>query len=551
MMHKKYHDKGIDSKRMVSLPKGARKFLSVALLAIVIISGITLVLNNTGTGDHLVPMTSGVAALSASGVTTTLNTTFTDVSYITEPTQFEVNKTSGYYMYNDNGLGKYNETFFHMGSKVTSENSTYLIFNTTGSGAFTDVAYNYSHDAGKNTSYFYTAQKFAYNGTGGNVSIMVANNPQTTNLSNIGVAGTAITTADKLEANVASIGETGGIPRLYVYKAGTGGDAADFINTSVIQFTSHNGFSGKLLPLQFYTASIYVYANGTKSSTGDNISATIYAPNNGTILGTAIGSSAYLNYSSLNVTEFALNPTGAGSGAGVFDWAYVVNHNTYVSTPVTSSVTPFVTGTLAQMKTSTSAPFDPSSASNTSFHQSPNLTKVLTNSKIGQGQFSSVVSAQNTSMVESAMVQLKDRLTNLSVGERVNGTKALTTDALLNDTSSSQTSDISASVFNSAGIEGRYNAFLKNYTAINTDGGISANNIRLISYTPTEVIMSTQFPGSVATGLRNAFLNEYPSILSASNMSLTNTSTGAIVAGAFAGDFYYQGMAIVPTVTET
>ena len=542
------YSNSIESSKKASPLKGEiTKILTVVILAVVVMSAITIVLNNSTAGAKLIPLDGG-AALTASGINTTLNTTFTDVNYISEPTQFVVNKDSGYMMYN----GVHNETFYNMGAGVTAENSTYQIFNhsaSQSSAGFTDLAYNYSTQAGSNLSYFFTAQKLAYNGTS-TVTMFATQNPQTATPANIGTAGTALSSANKVSGNTAFITVVNGAPSLKFFNAGTGTDAADFLNITTVSFTDHAGFSS-MNALNFYQASLYIYKNMTKSATGVNISATIYASNNGTVLATATGYSTTMNATNLHVTEFAFTPTASDSGAGIFDWAYVVNHNTYASNPVTSSVSPsvspFIAGTVSSTKLSlTNAPFDPSSLHNTSYHQSANSTKILTNAAVGQGDFNNVMNQTNRSILESIEAQNQTIPANLTAGQSINANETIGTMDVLPEQTASVTSNSAISVFNSTDIKARYLSFIQNYTAAQSN--LVSNHVNVISDTPTLVQMDTQLPSSTASSIRDALLNEIPSLMAANNLSLVNTTTGSIMAGAFAGDFYYQGMAIVPTV---
>ena len=214
------YSNSIESSKKANPLKGEiRKILTVAILAVVVLSAITIVLNNSSAGAKLIPLDGG-AALTASGINTTLNTTFTDVNYISEPTQFVVNKDSGYMMYN----GVHNETFYNMGAGVTAENSTYQIFNhsaTQTTAGFTDLAYNYSTQAGSNLSYFFTAQKLAYNGTS-TVTMFASQNPQTATPANIGT-GATLTSAQEASGNAAFITVVNGAPSLKFYSAGATG----------------------------------------------------------------------------------------------------------------------------------------------------------------------------------------------------------------------------------------------------------------------------------------------------------------------------------------
>ncbi|MHB8559612.1 MAG: hypothetical protein ACYDAP_00375 [Thermoplasmataceae archaeon] len=537
------YSNSIESSKKASPLKGEiTKILTVVILAVVVMSAITIVLNNSTAGAKLIPLDGG-AALTASGINTTLNTTFTDVNYISEPTQFVVNKDSGYMMYN----GVHNETFYNMGAGVTAENSTYQIFNhsaTQTTAGFTDLAYNYSTQAGSNLSYFFTAQKLAYNGTS-TVTMFASQNPQTATPANIGT-GATLTSAQEASGNAAFITVVNGAPSLKFYSAG----ATGYLNVSTVSFADHAGFSS-MNALQFYQASLYIYKNMTKSATGVNISATIYASNNGTVLATAIGHSGTMNATNLHVTEFAFTPTASDSGAGIFDWAYIVNHNTYVSNPVTSSVSPsvspFISGTVANTKLSlTNAPFDPSSLHNTSYHQIANSTKILTNAAVGQGDFTNVMNATNRSILESIEAQNQTIPANLTAGQSINANETIGTMDTLPEQTASVTANSAISVFNSTNIKARYLSFIQNYTAAQSN--LVSNHVNVISDTPTLVQMDTQLPSSTASSIRDALLNEIPSLMAANNLSLVNTTTGSIMAGAFAGDFYYQGMAIVPTV---
>lgn len=522
--------------------KGSHKIATVVILAVLIIASLTIAFGAGKQTEKLVSIgTAGT--LVPTGVNTTLNVTFSDLSYITQPPQFMVSE------------GQYtvgNATYLkNTGSQFT--NDTYMIFNNTATSAVTGINYNVSKDKGT-TNYFFTEARLAYNGTTtGAEYYSVSHKPvaKTGVTSIINVNGTKFI---YLKLAPASSGKWA-TPTLYVN--GTSKTVGANVNVATTGPVNHNGFNGTLSPLKFYLFSIY--ANKT------HVSAAIFNTGNGTELW---NNTANLNsgnatvYQDLNNT--ALTYSGIASApqdAFIFDWMYVATHNTYSSSSaaiqtsaVNSGLAPMVTGASQFVNSGSSvAPFDPSSHQNTTYAQSPNATAVHVNTNVGGSDFSAVSGSNNTTTLHAIKLNTTYRVSNFKNNHSLNSTQGFQTIASLEQTNSIVNANIHVSVWNSSGINAAIMSFLKNYSAIaaTVSTGILTNytEITITGYAIGSIQLATNMSKSDASAVRNYMDNNMAGVMKANNLSLVDTNTTAIVAGAFAGDFYANGMAIVPSIS--
>lgn len=503
---------------------GTRKVLVGLLLVVVIISGLTLAFNSHAQ-SKLIPISG--ATIIPTGVNNTLNITFSDVTYSTVAPAFEFNR----------GNYNVNATWINTGvAKVNVTNATYLVMQSTSSTAtLAQVQYELA-SYNKKASYFFMETKIAANLTGlTGINLVLSQNGTSSYLASAkgtGVAtGTVVINIPSTGALSASVNES---------------------STATASLTSSG--TTTIGALQMYDLSVYVYKD---TSTTDNITVGLINPTNGVVMGTLTSTGVSgLNFSKLNYTAFQFE--GQSGSALILDWAYFVFSGSS-SAGVSPSVMPAVSGATSNVvmnSFSTVAPFDPSAITNTSYKQAPNATYIHTNTAAGDQDFNlsgSVLSNETAAQLSVGAYNVTSQAT-FGVGKNTSASStAMVANLTINkENTNSFTADIHISTFNSVGIQTALMNFLKNYTAnlatVNTGIAYSYKNMTIISYMISDIQTVTNLSASDASAVRNYFDNAFPSLLAANNLSLVDTNTTAIVAGAFAGDFYDDGMAIVPVI---
>jgi hypothetical protein len=506
--------------------KKGRKFYTAVVIVIAVLAAMTIAFGSEHQTDKLIALGAG-ATLYPTGVSNTLNITFSDVTYSTVAPAFEFSR------------GNYNGTIsgatlgtWSTHTDVNVTNATYLVMqqNKT-AGGYSQLQYSLSKFSTR--SYFFMEAKLAANLTNLNgISIV---------LSDTGVSSYFST------ANNANVG-TGSI----VVNIASTGTLTATANESATSFaTGTSSGTTKLSALQFYDITVYAYQN----KTAENVAVALINPTNGAVLGSSVMNGiSGVNYTKLNYTAFQFDGGSAFGPALILDWGYFVFAGT--SALATSSVaSPFIMGSSPVSTSLSVAPFDPAASNNTAYKQAPNATSVNINTNVGPGSFGSqTILSNETPALQSVGAYNITSKTNFGVGKNdtANSTAMVANLTINKENTGSFTADIHVSTFNANGIQAAVMNFLKNYTANeatkNTGIAYYASNMTIISYMVSNIQTVTNLSAADASAVRDYFDNAFPAILSANNLSLVDTNTSTIVAGAFAGDFWYQGMAVVPEV---
>lgn len=509
------------------------KFMTMLVIVIAIFATVTIVIGDSHATKELEVLGSG-STLVPTGVDNSLNITFSDVTYSTVAPAFEFQR----------GNYNVNATWINPGKTETNvTNATYLVMQSTAStglSKLSQVQYNLVN-YNKNAHYFFMETKIAENYTGttsGDVSLV---------LSDSGVS-TYLSTANSVSAGTGTI----------VITLNNGVMTAS-ANESSTSYTTGTSTIPTLSALQFYDISVYVYKD---TNTTVNITIAVINPANGIVLGKDVMTNvAGVNFSKIDYVSYQFE--GDSGSALILDWGYFVfsGYSSIVSPSfASSSVVPFVNGEMGNLVmngeiNSNIAPFDPSAVNNTQYKQAPNATYIHTNTVAGSGQFSNTsILSNQTPALQSEGAYNVTSLATFGVGNQTsaNSTVMVANITLNPENTQSFTADIHVSVWNSTGIYNAVMDFLKNYTAnlatVNTGIEYSYKNMTIISYMISNIQTITNLSASDASAVRDYFDNAFPAILKATNLSLIDTNTSAIVAGAFAGYFYYSGMAIVPEI---
>lgn len=510
------------------------KIATVAVLFVLVAASLTFALSTGGQQNKLIAIEAG-STLVPTGVNNTLNITFSDVNYLTQPPQMQWGRETNY---------TFHSSYTDIAAKASSAteaaglNATYQVIMDNSTTAMTGasvLAYNYSKVKGTNTSYFFTESRLAINDTAHSTLNYAISYKA------LGAPGTLLTGASN--KTVAYIGISSGAPTLY---------AATATGPSSVSFTKYHGFTGTLSGLTFYEMSMYL--------TKDKLTAAIYDTSNATLLGEAsatISKTSNYNFSDINVTSYQFQGTSNGS-ALILDWGYVANHNTYTALGTSPSVasggvfSPMAAGDASYLNTGLT-PFDPGS-SNVSYRQAPNATHIHVNTNVGSKQFTGgVLQSNNTSVAQSSMLNTSYVVHDMKkTNQSLNSTAGFQTTATNYQNNGVVNANIHIAVWNSTDIQKAVRSYLKNYSAneatINSQVSTSYKEISIISYTVSNVQLSSNMSKSDAKSVRNYFDNGYAALLKKYNFSLVDTNTTTIVAGAFAGDFYYQGLAYAPVI---
>jgi hypothetical protein len=496
-----------------------KKFLTMAVLAIMIASGIIIGLQATAQeGPVYKNVSASVSSLLGSNpVTTEMNFTFGRVAYTNEPTQFMWSSTAGYP----------SESFVTQTGEWVTNNSGYqfMIFNSTTSALALET-YAVSGYLGPNVSYFYNDQRVGFNGSA--TSYIYLGETALTGLP--AASDVLATSAGPSQNNVyLEISPSSGnySAALYYYESVLGGNAKYYQNQTSVALT------GTMNPLELYDITFNIVP-----STGLEVTIEDYQ---GNIINQTIVTGLTLRGNISKIAYLQYGITGSGLFAG--DYGYIVDHNTY---PSPSAV---MAGAMAPDQGIAAAfgQLDPGVA-NTSLTQSMNESSVL-NVNMSESAFSNVTpSGSNASMTSSELnssLFLGNSSTEASSGQTVTtvrGTSGPETE--------SSTGTIYITSWTPEAIQSEIISFLQNYISAKT--GYTASDITIVSYLITNIGFNYNFSSQAMTSLQNYIDSMVPGMLQSSNLSLVNTTTGAIMAGAAAGDFYdfYMDMPVAPIMTS-
>lgn len=516
--------------------KTMRNLVVFLVILAMVISSIGFIYGNMHQEDNLIPFGAGTT-LVPTGVNNTLNITFSDVTYSTVAPAMEFERGS----YDGNAIWTTN-------ANVNTTNATYLVMQQkTSTAGLAQVEYNLTSFTGR--TYFFMETKIAGNfSTGSGMSIVLSDK----SVSNYLSSAAKPSTIGQIVINIA--GSSTGTGTLTATANTTGTATNATTNPTGTTFKSGSPAMPSLTSLQFYDLSVYAYNDSGKTA----VTVALIDPTDGAVIGEVYNTDlANVNYTKLNYTAFQFDSTSALS-AMVLDWGYFVFHGTsaLATSDVANSVDPFVAGASNNVIMNNVAPFDPASVTNQTYKQAPNATYIHTNTVAGVNDFNNqtVLSNQTASYTSAGVNTTYATFGNVSgkLNYNATGINMVSNLSINQENTSSFTGDIHIATFNSTGINTAINNFLKNYTAnlatVNTGIAYTWKNMSIISYMVSNVQTITNLSAQDASTVRDYFDNAMASVLADTNLSLVDQNTSAIIAGAFAGDFYFDGMALVPEI---
>ena len=512
--------------------KLGRVYVLLTLIAVVMTS-MTFVVS----AGHYEEISTAGVALPANSVSTELNLTLSHLSYTTEPPQFLVN-SSNYAL---------NATYTSGGQWVT--NATYQVFqhnSTVSTATASALSYNFAYYV-KNATYFFSDSKIGLNGTmtSPGLEIGFGNTSLAADFSTTMTGTTPAENASQAQQFWIEINATASGSSSYTYNA----TFAYWYHSGTTYTLNYSKMSGTpLQALNMYEVQFNIQ-NGTQQ-------VSIVYTNNGTVAqntkiltNSNAAKTPMLNFNHIGHASYVFTPTASASGGFLFDWMYVVDKSTisYNALDQTGIMPAVLAGSSSNIAAD---PFDPASVAGQSHYQGANSTSTASQVSVSNNIVSNVLNVTNDTAIQNAIGMNNSETTSYNAG--MNAQNAIANTVYTPVSNISTTVNQQASTWSTQYVKAVLTSFLKDYAAAqvekNSNIFVSPNDITLVSYTIGSVFMDTNYSASAATAIRDYIDNTYASILAANNLSIVNPTTTAIVAGSFAGDFYDNGLAVVPIV---
>ncbi len=496
--------------------KSIRMFLTLATIAVMIATiGMGTFASAQPTSTELtLPFTGNPANV-------TLNVTLTQISYITQPTQWEFSNNTpqkAYYTNSTNWV-------------VPNSGYLFIVNNSTTSTAPSDSAINFpvANDLGSTINFMFADSRLSFNGTGETDYFLLGEENWTSPPSTSGNVKSASAGPGQ---NVIDI-----IISEYNTSAATvsvgyfAWDSAGYQN-----YTTYSFSSVYLNDLQWYDFMIYIQSSGTTVSIMNST---------GSIIATSSTLTPVLdgNFSKITtvsyVTSFAANTAG---DMLILDYSYIVDHNVYQ----TSAPSVPLAGAIGQIGQTVGAiaPFDPGAASESNYQQYANSSGNYLSTNVSIGDFSNITNSSTIAAQNSGLI-------NTSLAPQANQTFALSPNALTDVRTASYlptaiTTNLYVTTWTPAGINTAITQYLQ--STIGNMINVVPNEVDVISYTVTAMGFNILLSNGTMTEVGNYLDNAIPGILSANGLALENTQTGAIEAGAMAGYFWNDGSIAAPVI---
>ncbi|MEM0136164.1 MAG: hypothetical protein QXU18_13240 [Thermoplasmatales archaeon] len=491
-----------------------KKFLKLMTLAIIAVMVATI---GMGTLASAQPANTELnLPFISNPANTTLNVTLSQISYITQPTQW---------IYSGNSQQK---AYYSNGTAWVVPNSGYLFIanNSTTSTAPPNSYINFpvGTSLGSTISYMFADSRMSFNGTGETAYYMISEGNQTAAPSTAGnvlkaSAGAAQNVVDVIISEHNATTSTVSV-----------GYFADSDGVAYQNYTTYSFSSIYLNALQWYDFMIYIQSTGTTVSIMNTT---------GSVIATSSVLPAVLDGNYSKITTITYMSSEAASTAGdmlILDYSYIVDHNTYqIPAPLA--------GAIGNVGNSV-APFDPGASSVSNYTQSPSSSGSFLSTNISSSDFTSITNSSTTAAINSGMI-------NASLETQTNDTQVLSPSALTDvrvasAIPSSITTNLYVTSWTSSGINASINQYLQN--TIGTLVGVNPSDVTIIGYVVTQIGLNINLSNSTMTEVGNYLDNAIPGLLQANNLSLVDSATGAIQAGAMAGYFMGQYGPVAPVI---
>ena len=492
--------------------------LVIAILAVMVIAGVTVGYTSGHSGTELKPVMAANVLSNITGpppVTTQMNFSFARLAYTNQPPEFLFSGTAGYG----------SESFTSQTGEWLLNNSGYQIMNFNSTSSSVALAtFSVGSSLGSNVSYFYNDQRVAFNGS---------------STSYIYVGETALTGAPAAD-NV--LKASAGSAQNNVYLAVTYYTSKQVYNVTAYYYESTDSgayqnqtstqLTAQLSPLVFYDFSLnFVPSTGVQLSVENA---------NGSLVNKTTITTATLTKNISKISDLQYGVTG--TGAIITDYGYIVDHNVYGAPASAVMAGAFAPAAGIQASFNQLDPGVAQASQTYSMNQTTygnvnaseqafaNVTVSGSNSSINAQSINTTLLTNNTSTEASAANTITDiRAANETVTASGSGSFEVTT-------------------YNASSIQTQLSDFLAGYVAAKT--GYLSNQITIISYLITDISFDYAFSNSTMKSMQDYIDSMIPGMLSSNGLALVNTTTGGIMAGYAAGSFYdfLTGSAVTPVV---
>ena len=448
-----------------------------------------------------------------------LNVTLSQISYITQPTEWLYSNSSSQKAYYTNGTA------------WVVPNSGYLFIanNSTTSTAPADSAINFpvASSLGSPVSYMFADSRLAFNGTGETAYYLLSEGNQTTPPSSSGnvLKASAGAAQNVIDVIVTITNATNAAVSVGYFADSDGGAYQNYTTYS---------FSGLYLnALQWYDFMIYVQSTGTVVSIMNST---------GSILASSSTLTPVLDGNYSKITTVSYISAEAASTKGdmlILDYSYLVDRNTYQTSSPSAPLAGAIGASLSSV-----APFDPGASQVSNYTQAANSSNDYLSTNVSLGDFSSVTNSSTVAAYNSGMV-------NVSLATQPNDTLALAPSAVTDVRMASYlptqvTTNLYVTTWTPAGINSSIVQYLQ--STIGNTLGVDPSEVTIIGYVVTSMGLDINLSNSTMTEVGNYLDNAIPGMLNANGLALENSQTGAIEAGAMAGYFWDNGAIAAPVI---
>ena len=442
-------------------------------------------------------------------ISQSLVVSFARVSYIDQPTEFNTTGLTGAYVVQN--------------SSWESNSSGYGILQFNDTASKNAVSHwNLGSYLGANVSYAFVDQRVALNGTTGSWSLLLSESNVTTTMPTSGgvLAGSAGPTQQAVWLT-ATAHTTGYSFSVSDYEQNSKG----YQNVTTVAFPNTANQSA----LAFFDVYLYVQKASTVVSIVDTTNAKVVASET---IHPVLGS----NLTKLGFLTDILTAGSGTYGAEILDETYFVDHNAFANAP-TSPVMfrPLLAGSASP--SASVAPFDPAADSANLTH-APDSGGSWNNVATNLASFSSVLNSSNPASMTSSQVPSKlvvNQTLNRNLTTAAANDSLATLRAAPEATGITTTADLYVSTWDPSAVAAEIHSFLTNYISAKT--GIPAADVEIQGYLISSISVQTTFSSAAAKTIHDYLANAIPGFLQSSNLSLVNTTTGAIEAGADIGEF--------------
>ena len=432
---------------------------------------------------------------------------FARVSYIDQPAEF-----------NTTGFGPANLT---LNGAFSSNSSGYGILQFNNTTAQTAIAsWHLTPFLGANVSYAFVDQRVALNGTTGTWVL---------ELSEARAAGLPPTSG-----NVSNSSAGAAQNAVWMTATAHANDTWTFTASDWEAVPgNHQTLTTVTLPaavnessLQFFE--VYLYAAPTQT-----VVSLVNTTNAAVVASKTIHPVLDKNLTKVGYLADLVTAGSGHYGAAIIDDTFFVDHNAFLNVPgFVPTERPLVSGDLAPLVT---APADPAVQSG-NLSQGPASTSSWGNTKGGIGSFSSLLNSSNPASLTSSGVVGKWVVNKTQPAASAPPKYSLATLRAAHEyTGATPATTLYLTSWSPETIGAQINAFLTNYVSAKT--GIPAADVEIQEYLISDIQVQTTFSSAAAQTIHNYLSTAIPTLLSKDNLSLVNTTTGAIQAGADIGQF--------------